>query len=97
LSTDEALQSGRTSIVDLSQNVLQALRKDEEFVLFRGKHPNHSDSPPVLVLAPASMQPALETLKKIEKLSRVRPIDQCQMGHVTQNVFSADARTRDRF
>ncbi len=52
--------------MDLSQYVLQVLRKDEEFVLFRGKHPNHPDSPPVLVLAPASMQPPPETLRKIE-------------------------------
>jgi hypothetical protein len=52
--------------VDLSQYVLQALRKDEEFVLYRGEHSNQPGSPSIFVLAPASMQPALETLKKIE-------------------------------
>jgi PAS domain S-box-containing protein len=53
-------------IVDLSQYALEALRRDEEFVLYRGAHSNHSGLPSILLLAPASMQPALETLKKIE-------------------------------
>src|SRR6201981_4139288 len=53
-------------IVDLSQYVLEALRTDEEFVLYRGSHSNHFDSPSILLLAPASMGPAPETLKKIE-------------------------------
>jgi hypothetical protein len=52
--------------VELSQYVLQALREDHEFVLYRGEHSNQPGSPPVLLLAPASMQPALATLKKIE-------------------------------
>src|ERR1700739_207240 len=53
-------------IVDLSQYVLEALRTDEEFVLYRGSHSNHFDSPSILLLAPASMGPAPETLRKIE-------------------------------
>jgi serine/threonine protein kinase len=52
--------------VELSQYVLEDLRRDEEFVLYRGEHSNQPGSPSVLLLAPASMQPALETLKKIE-------------------------------
>ena len=52
--------------MELSQYVLEALRRDEEFVLYRGEHSNQPGSPSVLLLAPASMQPALETLKKIE-------------------------------
>ena len=52
-------------IADLSQYVLEVLRRDEEFVLYRGEHSNQH-SPSVLLLAPASMQPALETVKKIE-------------------------------
>jgi serine/threonine protein kinase len=46
--------------------VLEALRRDEEFVLYRGKPSNQPCSPSVLLLAPASMGPALETLEKIE-------------------------------
>jgi hypothetical protein len=37
-----------------------------ELVLYRGEHSNQPGSPSVLLLAPASMQPALEPLKKIE-------------------------------
>jgi PAS domain S-box-containing protein len=52
--------------VDLSQCVLEALRKDEEFVLYRGEYSNQPGSPSMLLLAPASLQPGLETLRKIE-------------------------------
>jgi len=52
--------------VEFSQYVLEALRRDEEFVLYRGEPSNQLGSPSVLLLAPASMQPALETLRKIE-------------------------------
>jgi len=43
--------------VDLSQYLLETLREDDEFVLYRGEHSNQSDLPSVLLLAPASMQP----------------------------------------
>ena len=52
--------------MELSEYLLEALREDDEFVLYRGEHSNQSGSPSVLLLAPASMQPALATLKKIE-------------------------------
>src|ERR1700722_14096950 len=45
-------------MVESSQFVLESIRKDEEFVLYRGER--------VLLLAPASTRPALETLKKLE-------------------------------
>jgi PAS domain S-box-containing protein len=53
-------------IADFSQYVLEVLRRDEEFVLYRGADSNHSGLASILLLAPASMGPALETLKKIE-------------------------------
>src|SRR6266853_1765130 len=53
------------NIVELSQYVLETHRRDEEFVLYRGEDSNQPGSPSVFLLAPASMQPALETLKKI--------------------------------
>ena len=53
-------------VMELSRYVLEALREDDEFVLYRGKHSNDPHSASVLLLAPASMQPALATLKKIE-------------------------------
>jgi PAS domain S-box-containing protein len=52
--------------VELSQYVLETLRRDEEFILYRAEHSNQPGLPSVFLLAPASMQPALETLKKIE-------------------------------
>ncbi len=51
--------------MDLSQYVLEALRTDEEFVLYRGEHSNQPGSPSIFLLAPASMPPAPETLRKI--------------------------------
>jgi hypothetical protein len=41
--------------VELSEYVLEALRRDEEFVLYRGKPSHRSCSPSVLLLAPASI------------------------------------------
>ena len=52
--------------MELSQQVLEALREDEEFVLYRGADSNQPDSASVLLLAPASTHPVLETLKKID-------------------------------
>jgi serine/threonine protein kinase len=52
--------------VELSEYLLEALREDDEFVLYRGEHSNQPSSPSVLLLAPASTRPALETVKKIE-------------------------------
>src|SRR5712691_10874940 len=65
-ATGEAPLKLGTIIVELSQYVLEAHRRDEEFVLYRGEHSNQPGSPSVFLLAPASMQPALETLRKIE-------------------------------
>src|SRR6516164_5317293 len=56
---------GRTNNVDLSGYALEPLRKDEEFILYRG-HSKQAGAPSVLLLAPVSLRPALETLKKIE-------------------------------
>ena len=52
--------------VNLSQYVLEPLRVDEEFVLYRAEHSTERGLPSVLVLAPASEHPSLATLKKIE-------------------------------
>src|SRR5260370_25405637 len=45
---------------------LEAIRRDEEFVLYRGEHSDLTGSPSVLLRAPASMQLALGSIKKIE-------------------------------
>src|SRR5215475_4818207 len=51
--------------MDLSQYELEILHHDGEFILYRG-HSKQAGAPSVLLLAPVSLRPALETLKKIE-------------------------------
>jgi len=54
--------------VELAEHALEPLRKDEEFILYRGQHRSQKDAgpPSILLLAPVSTRPAPETLKKIE-------------------------------
>ena len=52
--------------MELSEYVLEPLRKDEEFILYRGQHRNQVDAPSVLLLAPVSTRPAPESLKSME-------------------------------
>src|SRR5215468_5691956 len=51
--------------MDLSQYRLEMLHHHGEFILYRG-HSKQAGAPSVLLLAPVSLRPALETLKKIE-------------------------------
>jgi len=51
--------------VVLSEYVLEPLRMDEEFVLYRGQH-HLAETPSILLLAPVSSHPSLETFKKME-------------------------------
>jgi serine/threonine protein kinase len=59
-------------VIDLSRYVFEALRKDEEFILYRGKgnvrqEPRRSVSRSrVLVLSPAVQHPTPESLKRLE-------------------------------
>ena len=48
----------RLGIVETSGYERECLRQDEEFVLYRGEHPNQPGLPPVLLLGPASTRPA---------------------------------------
>jgi PAS domain S-box-containing protein len=52
--------------VDPTHLPLNILREDEEFILYRGEHSSRSGSRSVLLLAPSSRKPSLETLKKLE-------------------------------
>ncbi len=91
-----------------SQYVLDVLRKDEEFVLYRGEHSKQPGSPSVLLLAPASTRPALETLRKIEheyslrdeldSAWAVRPLALSeQRGQTTLVLEDPGGETLDRF
>jgi hypothetical protein len=62
-SGDDPRTNTLGTFADLSQYVLEVLRRDEEFVLYRGEHSNQR-SPSVLLLVPASMQPADGDRKK---------------------------------
>ena len=52
--------------MELSEYVLEPLRKDEEFILYRGQRHNQVDEPSVLLLAPVSTRPAPESLKRMQ-------------------------------
>jgi PAS domain S-box-containing protein len=51
-------------VIDLSRFVFEALRKDKEFILYRGR--GNDDASPVLVLSPAAQRPTPESLKRLE-------------------------------
>ena len=51
-------------MIELSRYVLEALRKDEEFVLYRGRAMD--DASQVLLLSPVAEYPAPESLKRLE-------------------------------
>src|ERR1700739_783953 len=87
---------------------LEAIRRDEEFVLYRGERPDRYGSPSVLLLAPASRQPALGSIKKIEheyslrdeldSSWAVRPLAiSDQPGQMTLVLEDSGGETLDRF
>ena len=95
-------------IADLSQYVLELLRGDEEFVLYRAAHSKQSGLPSILLLASASMRPAPETLRKIEHeyslrdelhpTWAVRPLALSeQRGRTTLVLEDPGGETLDRF
>jgi PAS domain S-box-containing protein len=51
-------------VFELSRYVFEALRKDEEFILYRGRR--QGDTSQVLVLSPAAEYPRPESLKRLE-------------------------------
>ncbi len=57
-------------MIELSRYVLEALRKDEEFTLYRGR--SSDDGFQVLVLSPLAENPAPEILKSLEQAYSLR-------------------------
>ena len=51
-------------MIDLSRYVFEALRKDDEFILYRGR--NEDEISQVLVLVPATEEPGSKSLKRLE-------------------------------
>jgi PAS domain S-box-containing protein len=52
-------------VVELSRYVLETLRKDEKFILYRGR--SQDDNSGILVLSPVAEYPAPESLKRLEQ------------------------------
>jgi PAS domain S-box-containing protein len=57
-------------VIDLSRYAFEALRKEEDFILYRGR--SRDDGSPVLVLAPLAEYPAPEILKWLEHAYSLR-------------------------
>ena len=51
-------------MIELSTHIFEVLRKDEDFILYRGRSAN--DASQVLVFSPAAEHPAPESLKQLE-------------------------------
>ena len=49
-----------------SELPLNVLREDEEFIVYRGEHSSRPGSASVLLVAPSSSQPSVETLRKLD-------------------------------
>ena len=76
--------------MDLSEYVFEALRKDEEFILYRGR--SKDDASQVLVLSPLVENPAPEILKWLEHAYSLR--EDLDPAWATRPI--AIARHRDR-
>ena len=51
-------------MIDLSRYVFESLRKDQEFILYRGQ--SNGVASPILVLLPAVQRPTPESLKQLD-------------------------------
>src|SRR5215471_1356906 len=56
------------TVMDLAAYLLEPLRQDGEFILYRGQPRRQTERvlPPVLVMAPVSEHPALGSLRRLE-------------------------------
>jgi PAS domain S-box-containing protein len=59
-------------VIELSRYVLEALRKDEEFILYRGR--NQGDASQILVLSPVAEHPTPESLRRLEHECSLREV-----------------------
>jgi len=58
-------------VIDLSPYIFEVLRKDGDFILYRGQH--RSDASQVLVLSPAKEPPEIQALKRIKQELSLKP------------------------
>jgi hypothetical protein len=70
-------------VIELSRYVLEALGKDEEFILYRGR--SKDDASQVLVLSPLAEYPAPEILKSLEQAySLMGALSHCEAAGLPQ-------------
>ena len=65
-------------MIELSNCVFEALRKDKEFILSRGR--SKDDAPRVLVLSPVAEHPQPESLKRLEHEYSLRETLESPLG-----------------
>jgi predicted ATPase len=58
------------SVIELSRYALETLRKDDEFILYRGR--TQGDASQILVLSPVAEYPTPESLKRLEQECSLR-------------------------
>src|ERR1700732_2412943 len=63
--------AGDPAVIELSRDVLETLREDGEFVLYRSRW--KGDLPAGLVLAPVLEHPSIGSLKRLEHQYSLRP------------------------
>ena len=58
----------QAAVMELSEYMLETLRQDGEFILYRGQHRRQTDAnpPSILVMTPVSERPALGSLRRME-------------------------------
>jgi hypothetical protein len=59
-------------VIELSTYVFEVLRKDNEFILYRGR--SEDDAPQVLVLSPATERPPPQSQKRLEHEYSLREV-----------------------
>src|SRR5262249_61189879 len=64
------------TVMDLAAYLLEPLRQDGEFILYRGQPRRQTEGvlPPVLVMAPVSEHPALGSLRRLEHACTLRAV-----------------------
>ncbi len=81
---------GKPAVIELSTYAFEVLRKDEDFILYRGR--SNRDEGPILLLSPVSENPTSECLKRLEH--------ECSFREVLDPAWSARpiavARDSDR-
>ena len=60
------------AVIELSRYALEALRKDEEFILYRGRR--QGDASQILVLSPVAEHPTPESLKRLDHECSLREV-----------------------